>query len=122
MQSVNIKNSFKSNVQQCLPSIAFWLIRLTIFGSYFCSNMSTNTVEIMYPSEFNSSTITIPQWLDKTFLEEHLRNYYKNTGIQVANFSVKPAVGKGENYFSRIYRVNVTFSDFNGKNGDVSNW
>ncbi|XP_055301831.1 uncharacterized protein LOC129568209 [Sitodiplosis mosellana] len=72
----------------------------------------------------SSVTYSPPQWLDKKFLDEHLQKYHQNMEIQVINFDVKPAVGKGENYFSCIHRVNVTFiSSGNNatKKGDTTN-
>lgn len=65
----------------------------------------------MSSNELQSTTNSIPQWLDLTFLQDHLRNYYKNKTIQVKSFSVKSAGAIGENYSSSLYRVNVTFSD-----------
>lgn len=85
--------------------------------------MSSKTIETITTGESHSVAFAPPQWLDNTFLEEHLRNYYQNKEIQVVNFDVKPAVGKGENYFSCIYRVNVTLSSSgkdSTKDGDVS--
>lgn len=76
--------------------------------------MSSKIIETVSEDAFS-----IPQWLDKEFLEQHLQNYFKNKEIQVINFDVKPVVGKGENYFSCIYRVNVSFS-FTTKKDDVS--
>lgn len=68
-------------------------------------------------------TISTPQWLEKTFLEKHLRKYYQNGELHVLMFDVKPAVAKGESYFSCIHRVNVMFTlskNDSIEKGDVS--
>lgn len=67
-------------------------------------------VETVLNTELHSDTFSIPKWLDNKFFEEHLQNYYKNDEIEVISYDRKPATGKGENYSSVIYRVNVLFS------------
>lgn len=51
----------------------------------------------------------VPKWLNKQFLEENLRKHYGNDGIEIIKFDAKPTAGKGENFASSLYRVQVTF-------------
>ena len=46
-------------------------------------------------------------WLNKTFLETALRTGYSTPTLNVTNYDVKPAVGKGDIYTSDLYRVKV---------------
>lgn len=52
-----------------------------------------------------------PKWLNKEFLEKHLRNYFNYQKLAIDNFEVKPATAKGDNYASDLYRVKVTFAE-----------
>lgn len=76
--------------------------------SWFCS------VCVIFFHFLNMSVITevfsTPKWLNNEFLEKHLQKYYKDNGIKVISFDVKPATGKGENYASLIHRVCVQFN------------
>lgn len=47
-----------------------------------------------------------PEWLHKTFLEEHLQNYYKNSEIEVLKFDTR-LVSANEGYMSSMYRAKV---------------
>lgn len=62
------------------------------------------------------STASAPKWLNESFLGGHLRNHYKNDAVKVINFEAKAATGKGENFASCLYRVNVSYS-IASKNG-----
>lgn len=52
-----------------------------------------------------------PKWLNKEFLEKHLRKYFGLQQLTIDNFEVKPATAKGDNYASDLYRVKVTFTE-----------
>lgn len=52
-------------------------------------------------------------WLSKSFLETALRTGYDTPTLNVTKYDVKPAVGKGENYTSDLYRVEVHTSNGN---------
>lgn len=52
-----------------------------------------------------------PKWLNKTFVESHLRNYFNSEHLKIVRFNVESATAKGENYASDLYRVKVAFSD-----------
>ncbi|XP_031636472.1 uncharacterized protein LOC116349260 [Contarinia nasturtii] len=65
--------------------------------------MSGNTVESC-----------VPKWLHVKFLEEHLQNYYKNDGVKLITFHVKPFSAKENGFTSSMYRVKVTL-DIPGK-------
>lgn len=76
--------------------------------------MDTETVVVnTIPNEAPSANAddSVPKWLDKEFLEKHLRNYFGNKQITIVNFEVKPATAKGENYASYLYRVKLTYSN-----------
>lgn len=53
-----------------------------------------------------------PTWMNADLFEKILRNETNETNelIKVSNLIVKPAVAKGDNYLSNMYRVQVTFS------------
>jgi hypothetical protein len=56
-------------------------------------------------------------WLNNTFLDTALSAGYSNSTLNIAKYEVKPAVGKGDNYCSDLYRVNVHTA-----NGNVFHW
>lgn len=82
-------------------------IVLSLGSLSFNFNMSANTVET---DATNESQSDIPEWLNATFLEEHLRSHYKNNEIEVTKFEAHPTGGRGENFASSLYRVEVTFN------------
>lgn len=55
--------------------------------------------------------VETPNWLNERFLEKNLQKYYDNDTISVASINVKPAVPKGDNYCSNIYRVIIDYND-----------
>lgn len=57
------------------------------------------------------STTEVPDWLNSSFVEEKLRNHYKNNGIEVIEFEVKCTSGELGNFASNIYRAIVTFRE-----------
>lgn len=61
-------------------------------------------------AEMLLTTTAVPQWLNNGFLEKYLQQFYSNQGIRVIESSTSLAVGDGDNYASRIYRVKVVFS------------
>ena len=56
-------------------------------------------------------------WLNKIFLETVLSAGYRTSTLNITKYEVKPAVGKGENYTSDLYRVKVHTA-----NGHVFHW
>lgn len=52
-----------------------------------------------------------PKWLNKCFVESHLRNYFNSESLKIVCFNVEAATSKGENYASDLYRVRLTFND-----------
>jgi hypothetical protein len=52
-------------------------------------------------------------WLNKNFLETALRSGYRTPTLTVAKYDAKPAVGKGDNYASDLYRVKIHTADGN---------
>lgn len=70
------------------------------------TNIQFYSIEIAMAEE-NS----VPKWLNESFLEKHLQNYYSNPKITVQNFRAKSATAKGENYTSIIYRVHTEFTE-----------
>lgn len=51
----------------------------------------------------------VPDWLNSSFVEEKLRNHYKNDGIEVIEFSIRITSEDLGNFASKIYRASVTF-------------
>jgi len=56
-------------------------------------------------------------WLNKTFLQTVLSARYSTSPQHITKYEVKPAVGKGDNYTSDLYRVKVHTA-----NGHVFHW
>ena len=56
-------------------------------------------------------------WLNKTFLQTALSAGYNTSALIITKYEVKPAVGKGDNYTSDLYRVKVYTA-----NGHVFHW
>jgi len=56
-------------------------------------------------------------WLNKTFLQTALSAGYSTSPLNITKYEVKPAVGKGDNYTSDLYRVKVHTA-----NGHVFHW
>lgn len=48
-------------------------------------------------------------FINKTFLQDALQNYSKDTGLRVIQFLVTNATNKGDNYMSDMYRVTVNY-------------
>lgn len=68
-------------------------------------------------SESLSAKSNLPEWLTNAFLEDHLRNYFQNNGIQLIRFDVKSGAGKDEGFMSSMLRIKVKFS-VSGENDD----
>jgi hypothetical protein len=58
-----------------------------------------------------SVTASSAPWLNRGFLETALRTGYSVPTLTVTKYDVKPAVGKGDNYTSDLYRVKVHTAD-----------
>jgi hypothetical protein len=56
-------------------------------------------------------------WLNKTFLDTALSAGYGTSTLNITKYEIKPAVGKGDNYCSDLYRVKVHTA-----NGNVFHW
>jgi len=62
-------------------------------------------------------TTSSASWLNKTFLQTVLSAGCSNSKLNITKYEVKPAVGKGDNYTSDLYRVKV-----HTVNGQVYHW
>lgn len=51
-------------------------------------------------------TKSVPNWLNEPFLQETLRNHFKNDEINVINYNVRVVTAKGGN---KIYQIIVSF-------------
>lgn len=49
-------------------------------------------------------------WISNAFFEKILRREHKDDTIIVNDYTLKPALGKGENYASQMLRVRVNFT------------
>lgn len=47
----------------------------------------------------------VPFWLNKSLFRDVVKSEYTNP--RIVGFSAKPASGKGENYASVLYRINI---------------
>ncbi|PSN37399.1 hypothetical protein C0J52_16309 [Blattella germanica] len=94
---------FKTAFQTLLPyfEVKGTIISNTI-NAIFMSFVWYNLEKLC--KNYTDATET-PSWLTKNFLEETLRTRDIFKDVTVADFTVEPAVGKGENYTSLIYRV-----------------
>lgn len=51
-----------------------------------------------------------PIWLNKSFIEDALKQYRNDDSLQVDSIEIKPATAKGENYASLMYRCKVNYT------------
>ncbi|XP_066992699.2 uncharacterized protein [Anabrus simplex] len=58
-------------------------------------------------------------WITDIFLQEVLQNIHPGQEISIVNKDIQLAVGKGENYLSIIYRVEVQYK--RGNTGNIQN-
>lgn len=49
-------------------------------------------------------------WISNAFFERILRREHHDSSIVVKNYTLKAALGKGENYISQMLRVRVNYS------------
>lgn len=63
--------------------------------------MPENNIQIIVQDECDGA----PKWLDKIFFEDILRQHKNDKSLIVKSLDVQPALGKGENYASVIYRA-----------------
>lgn len=94
--------------------------------------MSTSDVSIMNSSE-NLLNITkesfsapiaessedhqqsdAPTWLTKDYLEQCLREHYKDEKLKILRWDVRPALGKGENYGGVLTRIRAEYQTYLG--------
>lgn len=71
------------------------------------SSQSTDNIAVNYP------------WISNAFFERILRREHQDNTIVVKNYSVKPALGKGENYASQMLRVRIEFTSINNPKVEV---
>jgi hypothetical protein len=71
----------------------------------------------MTPMQDTCLLTSSASWLNKTFLDTALSAGYSNSTLNITKYEVKPAVGKGENYTSDLYRVKV-----HAANGHIFHW
>lgn len=64
-----------------------------------------------------SSETNIPLWLDEAFITNCLQVNQKESNCKVLRFYVKPALAKGENFLSTIFRVSASY--LNGNSGQT---
>lgn len=50
----------------------------------------------------------VPVWLNRTFLEKSLRKYFANPSVTIDTVRIEPAIAKGENFASAMYRIKST--------------
>jgi len=62
-------------------------------------------------------TTSSASWLNKAYLETVLIAGYSTSTRHITKYEVKPAVGKGDNYASELYRVKLHTA-----NGHVFHW
>lgn len=58
---------------------------------------------------FNSGELELPQWLDKTFLEQALRSYMKDCDVKIKNFESQPATKVGDHFASIMFRISIDY-------------
>lgn len=63
--------------------------------------------------------LIIPEWLNRTFLEKSLRKYFANPSLTMDTFRIEPAIPKGENFSSAMFRVKSTCT---GISKEVNNY
>lgn len=56
------------------------------------------------------SKLAVPEYLDKAFFQEVLRNYLKRPDGNIDRIELSMGCGSGENFCSVIYRARVQFS------------
>lgn len=59
------------------------------------------------------SDTDVPLWLDETFVTNCLQINQEASNFKVLHLDVKPALAKGENFLSIIFRVSVSYLDRN---------
>lgn len=52
-----------------------------------------------------------PVWLNRDYVEQKLRMYFKDAKLQIGQLQIQPATANGENYASVMTRINVEFKD-----------
>lgn len=57
-------------------------------------------------------------WISNAFFERILRREHQDNTIVVKDYTLEPAVGKGENFASQMLRVHVNYSSKNDPSAD----
>ena len=71
----------------------------------------------MNPVQETGLLTSSASWLNKTFLDKALSAGYSNSTLNITKYEFNPAVGKGDNYTSDLYRLKVHTA-----NGHVFHW
>ncbi|KAJ8866922.1 hypothetical protein PR048_032784 [Dryococelus australis] len=66
-----------------------------------------------------SSVASIPDWLDKQFIEQVLREGEKNDSIQLKHINVRPAALPGDGLCSVIFRITADYYTNKGSDGTI---
>lgn len=56
-----------------------------------------------------SPTFTFPTWLNQGYLEDAIRNKYKDSSVKITKFEPSPATSVGDNYASVLFRIGIEF-------------
>lgn len=67
---------------------------------------------------WNDNFEAIYPWISNEFFEKILRREHHDSSIVVRDYTLKAALGKGENYASRMMRVRVNYSSINDPSVD----
>ncbi|XP_016980585.1 uncharacterized protein LOC108045702 [Drosophila rhopaloa] len=75
--------------------------------------MSESTTHKVHPA---------PVWLTSDYVQEKLRNYFKNSSLKLIQLDTQPAVANGENYGSVMTRMNVQYTTKESKEKVATNF
>ncbi|XP_023168036.1 uncharacterized protein LOC111597503 [Drosophila hydei] len=64
-------------------------------------------------SDTNLKLLAAPAWLTREYVQQRLRNYLKETKLQLQQLHIQPATVNGENYASVMTRIIVEYTDNN---------
>lgn len=65
--------------------------------------MSENGCEV-------NDVVAIPNWLNKCMIEKALKRYRNDDFLEVDSIEIKPAIAKGENFASLMFRCRATYT------------
>lgn len=61
-------------------------------------------------SDYNDDELVPPEWLDKVFITEALRDYQAEPALKVIGVIFSPATAKGDHYASIMFRAKVRYT------------